>query len=413
MSEHRATFVGSPTVQRSGYLRMLLIAGLGLVASLLTLALAVAGATETTNPQLALRFYPSDSIALAARAEQLLARQPERPGPEVKRLALASLRQQSLNPLALRLLGYIDTLEYREQSARSLMRLSEGQSRRDSGTQFWLVEDAVQRGDVKRALAHYDILLRTHPSTYTTLFPILVQALGDPAIREALVPYIRTDRNWAPLFLAHASANSADLGSLVDLMLKSGGLGDPVAARAQTVDLLQRLIARNMFADARRLYLGTRGNIASLLDTASFTAADPAASASPMAWQIRTEADAGGEFIDNGTARPMLSVFASAATTAAIASKILYLPPGRYRLAVALDRFEGDEGSLLRWQLRCPALPDKRPVWSIDSGNRPVTADLNIPERCTVQYLDLIGSGGQGSNGMSATVRSVSLTPIR
>ncbi|RYF20805.1 MAG: hypothetical protein EOO77_07290 [Oxalobacteraceae bacterium] len=99
MSEHRATIVGSPTVQRSGYLRMLLIAGLGLVASLLTLALAVAGATETTNPQLALRFYPSDSIALAARAEQLLARQPERPGPEVKRLALASLRQQSLNPL--------------------------------------------------------------------------------------------------------------------------------------------------------------------------------------------------------------------------------------------------------------------------------------------------------------------------
>lgn len=411
MAQHNTT--GRPKKTNWATLRTAAITAGGLAAATLTFALAASGVTESRNPVLALRFNPSDSGALAARAEQLLTVQPDDPPAQVRTLAEASLRQQNLNPRALRILGYFVTLHADTTRGRALIMLSERQSRRDTGTQLWLIEDAVQRGDVRQALAHYDIVLRTHPAIYTTLFPVLTQAISNADIRTALAPYIHRDQTWAPLFLAHAAANSTDLPALVDLVLQSGGLKDTAAARAQTRDLLQRLIANKMFATARRLAVGTSGEAAARLTTASFLPSDGVAPADPMAWQVRAEADAGGQFIGRSSKAPVLSVFANPATVSPVASKLLYLTPGNYKLTAQVTQFQGDEGAELRWRLRCPLLAantgEDRSVWSFTSGRGSVNADIVIPEGCAVQYLDLIGVGGTGSDSMTATVSAISL----
>lgn len=399
--------------KRLGAARILAIAGCGLVASALTLALAISGVTRTANPTLALRFMPGESLALAGQAEQLLVAEAQNPPAQVEALAKASLRNQALNPRALRVLGYFASARRDEKRARALIQLAERQSRRDAFTQLWLIEDAAQRGDIKGALTHYDIVLRTKPSIYSKLFPILLGALEDPSIRAALSHYIRTDEGWAPQFLTYATANSTNLPALVALVIESGGLKDPEAAHLQDLELLKRLVAEKQFSEARQIYMHMRGASAARLTDIAFDATDGRSQFGPMGWQLSGEADSGAAITGGENGRPALSVFANAATTAAVARKLLFLRPGSYDFAATLSRFEGGEGSQLRWQLRCPTLAGDQPVWSLDSGGRSAKANLSVPQECTVQYLDIVPSGGSGADGLNATIGALSLRPAR
>lgn len=401
----------SLALRRLGKGRIIAIMGIAAVAAAFTGALAFAGIARSVNPALALKFVPSESLALASLAEQLLASQPREPRPDVKRLAMASLRQQSLNPKALRVLGYVATAEMQEKRARSLIQLAESQSRRDSGAQLWLIEDAVQRDALKQVLSHYDTVLRTHPSIYTTLFPILTQGISDPDIRTALIPYIKTDGSWAPQLIVHAIANSSDLPALVDLLVRSGGVRNAEEGKAENLLLLQRLTTEQQFADAQRLYLGVRGNTNARLVSASFYPSDVAGSSDPMEWQTRSGSDAGAGFVETGGARPALSIFANAATVATVATKLLYLRPGNYDFAAKLSKFEAGDGAQIRWQLRCPSLSTEQPAWSLVAADRAVTGALSISQECAVQYLDIVVSGGSGANGADITIDSISLLP--
>lgn len=400
-------------LQRLGIFRTVGIACVGLVGAASALALAISGVTRSANPELALRFLPNESSALASRAEQLFAAEPLSPPAAVRTLALASLKQQALNPKALRILGSLAAIEGNEKRANRLIHLSEGQSRRDSGTQLWLIETAVQHGDIKQALAHYNVVLGTHPSTYVTLFPILVRAISSPDIRSAMAPYIKNDQNWAVQFLTHAIASSSDLPALVDLMLRSGGPRNFQAAKIQEQSLMQRLIAQKMFLEARRLYLGSGGTRAARLTATTFHIPDTQDQADSMEWQLHSDADAGGGFIVGKSGHSALSIFANPGALGTVASKLLYLRPRTYAFAATLSQFEADDGGQLRWQLRCPTLSNDKAIWSASSDRRSVNATLSIPGDCPVQYLDVVASGGLGAGGLSATVENVSLRPAR
>ena len=398
--------------RRMGLLRVLGIALPGLVGAALAFALAASGVTRTRAPQTALRFMPGEAIALGARAEELELAHPRKPPREVQTLALASLRQQLLNPRALRVLGYYATAKGDEALARRYIRLAEAQTRRDGLTQFWLIEDSVQRGDLKKALTHYDIALRTQPATHVTLFPILLAALDDPAIRAALSPYIRTDATWAPIFITYAIANSNNLTALVDMILESGGLRNAEAAHRTDIDLLARLVRERKFADARRLYLHMPGATATRLTSTGFDAADRGGNFGAIGWQIRTDPDAGGGFAPGNDKRLTLSLFANPSTTQIVASKLLYLDPGSYTFATRLSRFES-EGGFIRWELRCATAVGSEPFWKLDSSGTAVAARLAVSKGCAVQTLEIALSGGAGDSGTEAVIADIALRPLQ
>jgi hypothetical protein len=136
---------------------------------------AVANVTWQQNPDMALRFVPDHPLALSRKADELFA---EKQDPatlaKVEAMAKQSLREGALNPVAIRLLGYVADVRGDREKARELMLLSQKVSRRDFGTQLWLIEDAVARDDKKQALFHYDIALRTTPSSFPILLPTLI-----------------------------------------------------------------------------------------------------------------------------------------------------------------------------------------------------------------------------------------------
>lgn len=397
-------------VKQIGIARLVATSIVALIGGWLALALAVSGVKRTEDPVIALQFVPGESMALATRASELLLANPQKPPKDVQSMALAALRDQAINPRALRVLGYYaDTRG--DRAAGSYMRLAERQSRREAPTQLWLIEDAVRKGDLKQALVHYDIALRTKPGTYDILFPILLAALEDPAIRTALAPYLHGDHSWARAFITYANANSENLPVLVDLVLESRRLGGSEIIHNQTLELLQRLAAAKLLADARRLYLGMPGATPARLTDARITATDRSGQFGPIGWQVVAASDSGGGFVENEDRRIALSLFANAATTTTVASRILYLPPGSYDFAARLAPVDGSNGGFIRWQMRCPALKGDEPIWRLDGTAANPKAVLQIPDGCPAQFLDIVLSGGNGQAGIETMMTDIAVRP--
>lgn len=396
-------------LSRLGLGRVLLTIGLGIVAAGLALALTAATLMRRANPDMAARLMPIDGLALAYRAERLLGQDPLHPSAEVAELAREALRRQPINPTALRVLGIVAITRGDERKGRALILQAERQSRRDGPTQFWLIEDAVQRGDVRVALIHYDIVLRNKPSSHTLLFPILLEALNDPAIRGALGRYFATDEIWAPQFASYALANSKNLDALVALTVESGGLGNPRLAQEQAVGLIARLIAERRFAAARRIYLTMPGASPARLVDPALDVADLDARYGAIGWQTRAEADASSSLAKDEAGRLSLLLSANALTTANVATKLLYLQPGTYRLGITLSRFEGGDGAAVEAQIRCPGQTGDRAIWSQRASARTIRGDVVLPPGCDAQYLDIVVSGGSSGSLLDATVRSVAI----
>jgi hypothetical protein len=398
-------------VRQIGFLRLALCTLVGLVGAWFALALAISGVTRIKAPQAALAFMPSESTALASRADQLFFANPKNPPRAVSQLALKALEQQAVNAKALRVLGYAADARGDSILAERYVRMAARLSRREPGAQLWLIEAAARDGDIAQTLVHYDIALRIKLDTKTILFPRLLSAIQDAGIRRALKPYIRAENGWAAGFLYFANSNSKNLPALVDLVVETGGLADAETAKSQELDLLSRLVTQSFFDDARRLHMQMPGANPDRLTSAAFDPSDRDARFGPMGWQLIDAPDAGGGFGGKaGKRQTSLSIFANSATTSPVARKLLYLKPGRYLFSARLSNLDRGDGGFLRWQLRCPTMP-AAPIWTIDSINSMLQASFNIPANCPVQFLDLIASGGKGQTGLEATVASVSVTP--
>jgi tetratricopeptide (TPR) repeat protein len=393
-----------------GLFRIITFSILGLIGAWFATTLALSGVTRIKAPQSALLFMPRESTALAARADLLFFANPQQPPEAVRMLSLAALREQAINPRALRLLGYYADVEGDSATAEKFIRMAQRLSRRDAATQLWLIEAYARENDTKQTLVHYDIALRTKPDTQTILFPRLLNAIEDEDIRTALKPYIRAENGWGGSFLFHANANSKNLPALTDLVVETGGLVDPKAAKNQEQGLLSRLVSEKYFADAKRLFLQMSGAKPARMTSAAFDPSDRDARFGAMGWQLIDDPDAGGGFTGKAADRQIaLSLFANSGTTRPVATKLLYLNPGSYMFSARLAHLDRGDGGFLRWQLRCPSDASGAPLWMIDSINASLRATFAVPANCPVQFLDLIASGGKGQTGLEATVAAISV----
>jgi hypothetical protein len=412
MARPKKTNPALAALRSVGLIRIIAFSILGLIGAWFATTLALSGVTRIKAPQSALLFMPRESTALAARADLLFFANPQQPPAAVRTLSLAALREQAINPRALRLLGYYADVEGDSATAEKFIRMAQRLSRRDAATQLWLIESYARENDTKQTLVHYDIALRTKPDTQTILFPRLLNAIEDQDIRTALKPYIRSKDGWGGSFLYYANANSKNLPTLTDLVVETGGLVDPESAKSQELGLLGRLVGEKYFADARRLFLQMPGAKPARMTSAAFDPSDRDSRFGPMGWQLIDDPDAGGGFTGKaGDKQISLSLFANSGTTRPVATKLLYLRPGSYLFNARLANLERGEGGFLRWQLRCPSDASGAPLWTIDSINAALRATFAVPANCPVQFLDLIASGGKGQTGLEATVAAVSVAP--
>lgn len=407
-------------IRAVGYARILAALAIALVGGWLSLALALSGVTRSKAPQMALMFVPGESAALANRADQLFFASPTKPPAATSRLARKALEQQAVNPKALRLLGYKADAQGEEQRALALVKMAARLSRREPGTQLWLIEHYAQANDTEKTLEHYDIVLTTRPDTQALLFPRLSNAIADAPIRAALIPYLRQDKAWTSAFLWHAINSDKDVSNVVNLILEAKGFprNKPgvETSREQEKSLINRLVAENRFADARRIYGLVPGASPALLTDPAFADHDRDGRFGAMVWRIPDDPNAGGGFSgskgqgQSNRERPTLSIFANSATTRTVATRLLYLQPGSYRIAVKFAQFERGDGGYVQLQMRCPTNEASAPLWTFGVDPKRGVGQFDVPASCPVQFLDIVASGGKGQLGLEAVIASIAIT---
>ena len=145
----------------------------------LTTANGLAGIAESSNPKMAQQIAPFDSRANAALADLMLQSsgtgEPHKSAADYARRAIA---RGPLSISAYRVLGLMADSEGRPRAASALLHYAGRLSRRDFGTQLWLIQDAVNRNDAAAALAQFDVTLRAIPGK-----PCLLVARSRPRAR--------------------------------------------------------------------------------------------------------------------------------------------------------------------------------------------------------------------------------------
>lgn len=376
---------------------------------------AIANIAWQPNPDLALRFVPDHPLALSRKADELFAaKQDPATLSKVEAMARQSLRGGALNPVAIRLLGYVADVRGDRKKARELMLLSQKVSRRDFGTQLWLIEDAVARGDKEQALYHYDIAMRTTPSSHTLLFPTLVGALEDVEVRRGLAPYIRRAPEWLPGFLGEAVVGSENPALVADMLVKSGRLPDREPYRSIGNNLLVQLATKFKLPAFRQYYLSLPGSSAATLQSASMNRNTVNLPYPAAGWQIVDNAAIGGSFSPADKAgRHSLLAFAGSGERGELMRKYLFLKPGNYRFAARYEAQEAASDSEIRWDLLCLSAKGNVNKWiattPVRKGRTATVQDFTLGADCPHQMLSLQLAGGSSQLGAEFTLRAIDI----
>ena len=376
---------------------------------------AVANITWDRDPDVALRYVPDHPLALSRKADEMFA---EKQDPatlaKVEAMAKESLRGGALNPVAIRLLGYVADVRGDTKKARELMLLSHKVSRRDFGTQLWLIEDAVARNDKKQALYHYDIAMRTTPSSFPILFPTLTGALNDPEVRLHLAPIVRQAPVWLPAFLSESIGSIENPANIADVLVKAGSLPDDESYRNLSNALLAQLAGKNKFPAFRQYYLTLKGSRVETFKAAAFTK-DTVSLPFPVAgWQVADSPAIGGTFsAPNEKGRSTLAAFASSGERGELLRKYMFLAPDNYRFASRFSALDGASDSEVRWELQCVKAAGNTSAWfvakPVQKGQFGLVQDFSIGSDCRTQLLILQTAGGSSQLGAEFTVTSVDI----
>ncbi len=100
----------------------------------------------------------------------------------------------------------------------------------------------MRRGDLAKALEHWDVVLTFEPTLRAKLFPMLLSLAEVPDNQQAFAPLLKKEVPWWPAFFGHVAANATRLDTVRALFnLESKGPNDasPEALKAY-LDRLQR-----------------------------------------------------------------------------------------------------------------------------------------------------------------------------
>lgn len=362
---------------------------------------AAANHWRMQNPEAALQWRAGDAVALTLLADQ---RQTEEVigaarAREMADGARRALLSEPLTAPALRQLAVAAAIEGRAGSSRQLLDLAHQVSRRDLGTSWLYVTEALGRGDTGLLLRSFDEASATSGVGQELMYPALVEGLFDPGVRAGLAPYLREQRPWMPSFLGFAASASPDNGAYAAAMvLAAGGLPRSSAYAGIDARLLRAVAAKGDYGLARAyLRRGVPGGEAVLSDI-GFTPAVTGDGFGPFGWNLTDGEDGGAQSDGAGGVRIQIS----ADQRVEVARRTLLLRPGSYRLSQRLRTSGGLAPANLSWKMTC--LPGPRPpeLWRKDVVIRTATlldtSEIGVPPECAAQQLTLV-AGGDADQG--------------
>lgn len=368
---------------------------------------ALAGVLRARDPARADRLAPWDGRFAATYAQRLAV-----PGmsaatqAKAELLAQRSLRQDATAGAAASTLAIAAQLRSDTKRAARLMTYAQTLSRRDLGAQLWLVEASVARGDVKGALYHYDVALRTSNRSADLLFPILASAISDPQIRSALTSRLLVRPTWANLFVEYAANKGPEPIAVAGLFLQLQKAGFAVSDLSRGL-LVDTMTARGEFENAWTFYASFRRDTdrrSSRNPNFSNSAAHPTA----FDWQATSNGS-----INASIAGGALDFSVQPGVSGDIVQQYQMLPPGNYRFEGRASGIDQVPAALPYWKLSCRNGPELGRILVPQSATADgvFNGEWSVPAQCPIQILTLVAQPSDTVTGLSGQIDRAVLKP--
>ena len=383
-------------------------AALGVVATGHTLGYALRNA----DSRRALAINPADARLLGVRALALA--QPSASAAdlaEARRLARSALQRDATAVTAVDALAFLTLFQGHEHQGRTLFGYATHLSRRDLRSQVWAIEDAVGHGNVRGALLHYDIALRTSSEGPELLFPVLAAAIADPAIRAALVDRLAGRPLWSEAFVSHLADEGPDFVAAAALLadLRRRKIVTPDYVRTS---LIGRLVERGTYDAAWRYYASATPGVDRRRSRDHRFAATLA---NPTAFDWTPLGDAGvSASLQRGDTGGVLAFNAAPSIGGPLVRQLQVLPAGRYMLVGRSADIDQPRGSWPYWSLACA---DGREIGRVEApasalnGGR-FAGTLVVPANCPAQWLTLNARPSDNPQGLGGAIQDAELRPL-
>lgn len=335
----------------------------------------------------------------------------ERPGEpldeETKRSVYRAAAQAPLAEEPFIIAGIESLLAEKDQAAERLLEEARRRNPRSPVPRLLLLTLYGQAKRTSDAATELTVLARLIPGAGAIVVPELLRLAETAEGRKAVADVLRSDRAFRGTVLEHLVTQGGDPDLIVEL---AGGIPEPSPgeeAPAWQGLLLGALVERGEVHRAHTLWSRFSGLKAAPQGVHDGNFRDPSG-IPPFSWNFTQSAD--------GLAEPArgngLQVEYYGRTDMVLAEQLLTLAPGsRFRLSFETGSLVGESDGSLGWRLTClgesqhlAELPIK-----VETQSRLFSADFAVPERCSAQWLRLVGTSSEVPKEQSTLIRNLQI----
>jgi hypothetical protein len=327
------------------------------------------------------------------------------PTDETVRAALAAFRRAPLSDVPL-LIGARQALAAgRDAQADRLIEMAARRNPRSRYTLLLELDRNIRRGRTAEAAETMGVLTRFFPEVGDFLVAELARMAADPASRAAVRHVMETDPQLRTAVLEQLARDGGD----PDVVIALAGPQARLAARADAPRwqrlLLDGLVGRGQPGEALRIWSRLVGpeapvRVGGIYDPDFAGLPGPP----PFNWSLAAGADGFAERAGGGG---LYAQFFGRGD-AELASQLILLEPGSYRLVFKVAGEADGEHGLLAWTVACHPGGQRLvaiPIPEVDFAARQLVADFRVPQSgCASQWLRLVGTAAEFPEDQQITI---------
>lgn len=399
-----ASTAATPQFRRSSTGMILLAAAGALLLLWLVARLSVTLALGENSPQAAASWAPAMAeIRLAQAADEL--QLTGNPSAQTVETAFEAFRRMPLSDVPLLIGARRAMASAQDDIGDRLLAMAARRNPRSRYTLLLELDNHIRRGRTEEAAKTMGALTRFFPEVGDFLVAELGRMALDPASRDAVRGVMETDRQLRRSVLEQLARDGAD----PEMILALAGPQAPTAAGGEAPSwqrlLLDGMVARGQVVEALAVWSRLNGVDPEARSGGLY---DPGFERLPGSPPFNWAFESG----PNGFAEPVGSGRMSAQFygrgNATLASQLLRLAPGSYRIELDAEGEADGENGRLTWVVSCQPGGQRLAevaLVGVDFAGKHLAADFSVPDAgCPGQWLRLVGTPAEFPQDQKVTV---------
>ena len=325
---------------------------------------------------------------------------------EGRRKAIAALADWPLAEEPFYLAGVHATAQGQGDLGEKLLVEARRRNPRARTARLILLDRYLRQNRIADAGIEIAALNRLVPKAADRLIPELTKMVREPKSGAALIEVLAHEPALQQAVLGNLAASGADPDLVLRIAASSAATSPTRDGLPWQRSLLAKMVENGDVLRAHRLWRGFTGLPAGGDEKGLYDGRfEGLPGGPPFNWQLVSGAAGVAERIKG----PALQVEYYGRDNVELASQLLLLRPGRYRLQLRAQGDAKGEGSNLVWTVGCLGKESilSLPLKEVDYTPRNLAALFAVPAGCGAQWLRLRGVSGEFARAQSATISDV------